>query len=71
MMEAETFSETSETHSIPAGLATQEDFEKFGHCSFIFYNVPMETLVARNTNVAMMAPVAGSGGVFVWRESGL
>jgi hypothetical protein len=29
------------------------------------------TLVARNANKAMVALMAGSGGVFVWRESGV
>jgi hypothetical protein len=28
------------------------------------------TLVARNANECMMAPMVGSGGVCVWRESG-
>jgi hypothetical protein len=31
----------------------------------------MATLVARNTNEVMVAPVVGSGGVCVWRESGV
>jgi hypothetical protein len=29
------------------------------------------TLTARNANEAMIAPMAGSGGVGVWRESGV
>jgi hypothetical protein len=29
------------------------------------------TLVARNANEAMVAPVVGSGGVNVWRDSGI
>jgi hypothetical protein len=29
------------------------------------------TLVARNTNEAVVAPIMGSGGVCVWRESGI
>jgi hypothetical protein len=31
----------------------------------------MATLVARNANEAMVTPVVGSGGVCVWRESGV
>jgi hypothetical protein len=29
------------------------------------------TLAARNTNEAMVAPMVGSGGICVWRESGV
>jgi hypothetical protein len=29
------------------------------------------TLIERNANEAMVAPVVGSGGVCVWRESGV
>jgi hypothetical protein len=30
----------------------------------------MATLVAKNANEAIVAPMVGSGGVCVWRESG-
>jgi hypothetical protein len=29
------------------------------------------TLEARNANEAMVAPMLGSGGIYVWRESGV
>jgi hypothetical protein len=31
----------------------------------------MATLVVRNANEALVAPTVGSGGVYVWRESGV
>jgi hypothetical protein len=33
--------------------------------------VTVVTLAARNVNEAMAAPMVGSGGVCVWRESGV
>jgi hypothetical protein len=42
----------------------------FARCEKKNKFLTVATLVARNANKAMVAPVVGSGGVCVWRESG-